>query len=212
MSLSITGKDLLCSEVNARATDRFHRRMAKRPPAAGACTAADRRRWRSRSYSDCWTMTASPVAGCGRGDGRRGRHRRRHVARLVGRDAGRLLVSTLAALFMKSQACAPETARPSEAARNSNLVILVILRFMRRDEGSRRTAQPRNHALRECSCAQLTAVTVWPAFLRSSISPSGPGRCSAPTAMKALPASMIGSAFLIIVLLRSTIIACSKAA
>jgi hypothetical protein len=48
-----------------------------------------------------------------------------------------LIVSAVEALFRKLQACAPETARPSEAARNSSLVILVILRFMRHRQDTR---------------------------------------------------------------------------
>jgi hypothetical protein len=50
-----------------------------------------------------------------------------------------VIVSAVAALFMELQACAPETARPSEAASNSSLVILVILRFMRRTQDIRPT-------------------------------------------------------------------------
>lgn len=59
---------------------------------------------------------------------------------------------------------------------------------------------------------QLTAVTLYPALRKSSTSPSGPGRCMAPTAMKTLPLAKIGPACAAITLLRLVIMVCSKAA
>jgi len=59
---------------------------------------------------------------------------------------------------------------------------------------------------------QLTAVTVYPALRKSSTSPSEPGKCMAPTAMKTLPLANIGPACAAITLLRLVIMVCSKAA
>ena len=135
MSFSIAGKDLLCSEVERARHRSVSSAHGKAPGICGRFSqrfaVAGRRR-----YSDCPVMTAPVVVDSA-------------VATVAGvdigsttdccvdalssrRNAGRLDRVRLAALFMKSQACAPETARPSEAARNSSLVILVFLRFMRR--------------------------------------------------------------------------------
>ncbi len=78
--------------------------------------------------------------------------------------------------------------------------------------GGRKALKNRHFPLPSRQTTQLTAVTIYPALRKSSTSPSGPGRCNAPTAMKALPLARIGMAWATITLLRLVIMVCSKAA
>lgn len=93
------------------------------------------------------------------------------------------------------------------------------LSFRRRAVSSSHRAGDDAAVLRQCPprqdrrrVDQSTRVRVKPCARRSSITPSSPGRCKAPTAMKTLPLASSGADRSAMTWLRSVMMRCSKAA